>query len=197
MPYLLRGRMGWAFAGVVDKLFTRLSTGLVDNLSQPSNCAGLPEKTMKTPRYFARYQALAQRFIKAGRLPSLLFSVARKREGLGKRFADFSAQLRSLQALCLAWWRGDYRAISTPALLAVVGALLYFITPLDGLPDWLLGIGLLDDLAILAWVARIWRDELSTFELWRASQSAEVILKLEQLPACEQQLLEERGHTSQ
>ena len=186
--------MGWAFAGVIDKLFTRLSTALVDNLSQPSNCAGLLEMTMKTPRNFARYQARAKRFLSAGRLPELLFSVARKREGLGKRFADFSAQLRLLQALCLAWWRGDYRAISTPALLAVVGALLYFVTPFDAVPDWLLGVGLIDDVAILAWVARKWRDELTAFEQWRDCQAPEALQMLERLPAGEQQLLEERDH---
>lgn len=194
MSDLLRGRMGWAFEGVIDKLFTRLSTGLVDNPGRPSGGAALLEMRMNIPKRFPRYLSLAKRFLKAGRLPALLFSVARKRERLGQRFADVAVQLKLLQALCLAWWRGDYRAISSQALLAVVGALVYFMTPLDGLPDWLLGIGLIDDLAILAWVVRTWRDELTAFEVWRAAQAPELIQQLDQLPSSEQQLLEERGH---
>jgi hypothetical protein len=34
--------MGWAFARVIEKLFTRLSTALVDNHGEPSGHAGLP-----------------------------------------------------------------------------------------------------------------------------------------------------------
>ena len=102
---------------------------------------------MKAPKNFARYQFLAKRFLKLGRLPALLLSVARKREKLGSGFAELADQLKLLQALCLAWWRGEYRAIDSRALMAVVAALVYFVTPLDAMPDWLFGIGLVDDLA--------------------------------------------------
>lgn len=148
-------------------------------------------------KIFARYQRLAKRFLKAGRLPALLFSVARKREKLSERFSDLAAQLKLLQALCLAWWRGEYRAIDTQALLAVMAALLYFVTPIDGIPDWLFGIGLVDDLAVLAWVMRTWRNELAAFEQWREAQAPEVLGVLERLPDSEQQLIEQKGRLSQ
>ncbi|CAN7166815.1 YkvA family protein [Pseudomonas sp. LjRoot71] len=150
-----------------------------------------------TVKNFARYLRLAKRFLKAGRLPALLFSVARKREKLGERFSDLAAQLKLLQALCLAWWRGEYRAIDTQALLAVMAALLYFVTPIDGIPDWLFGIGLVDDLAVLAWVMRTWRNELAAFEQWRAAQAPGVLGVLERLPDSEQQLIEQQGRLSQ
>lgn len=158
------------------------------------DCREMVRKAMKN---FARYQRLAKRFLKAGRLPALLFSVARKREKLGERFSDLAAQLKLLQALCLAWWRGEYRAIDTQALLAVMAALLYFVTPIDGIPDWLFGIGLVDDLAVLAWVMRTWRNELVAFEQWRAAQAPEVLGVLERLPDSEQQLIEQQGRLSQ
>lgn len=152
---------------------------------------------MKTVKNFARYQRLAKRFFKAGRLPALLFSAARKREQLGKGFADLAAQLKLLQALCLAWWRGEYRSIDTQALLAVMAALLYFVTPIDGIPDWLFGLGLVDDLAVLTWVMRTWRNELAAFEQWRAAQTPEVLDVLERLPDSEQLLIEEQVRVSQ
>ena len=40
MPDLWSGLMGWAFARLIQNLFTRLSTALVDNPSQPSQHAG-------------------------------------------------------------------------------------------------------------------------------------------------------------
>ncbi|WP_298188764.1 YkvA family protein [uncultured Pseudomonas sp.] len=143
---------------------------------------------MKAPKNFARYQFLAKRFLKAGRLPALLLSVARKREKLGYRFADLAEQLQLLQALCLAWWRGEYRAIDSRALLAVVAALLYFVTPLDAIPDWLFGIGLVDDLAVLAWVLRTWQAELAAFQQWRAAQAPDVLQVVERLPEADETL---------
>lgn len=140
---------------------------------------------MKAPWNFARYLSLAQRFLGAGRLPALLLAVARKSGRQGRRLADLKEDLRLLQNLCLAWWHGEYRAISSQALLAVVAALVYFVTPLDTLPDWLLGVGLIDDLAVLAWVLRTWSDELAAFRAWRETQSAETLDVIERLPPAE------------
>ena len=148
---------------------------------------------MKTPKNFTRYQFLAKRFLKAGRLPTLLLSVARKREKLGSGFTELADQLKQLQALCLAWWRGEYRAIDSRALLAVVAALLYFVTPLDAIPDWLFGIGLVDDLAVLAWVLRTWQEELAALQQWRAAQAPEVLRVVERLPELDESLTPLQG----
>ncbi|HBX54170.1 YkvA family protein [Pseudomonas sp. UBA2684] len=137
---------------------------------------------MKAPWNFVRYLPLAQRFLRRGRLPALLLAVARKSSRQGLRFAGLKDDLRLLQGLCLAWLRGEYRGISSQALLAVVAALLYFVTPLDALPDWLLGVGLIDDLAVLAWVLRTWNDELTAFRAWREAQAPEVLQIIERLP---------------
>ena len=99
---------------------------------------------MKAPWNFARFLPLAERLLSRGRLPALIFAVARKGPSLGKLKDD----VRLLQALCVAWWRGEYRAISSRALLTIVAGLLYFVSPLDAIPDWLPGIGLLDELGL-------------------------------------------------
>jgi uncharacterized membrane protein YkvA (DUF1232 family) len=131
---------------------------------------------------FSRYLVLARRFLSAGRLPTLLLAVARKREQGGQSLAALRADLSLLQSLCIAWWRGEYRAISGQALLAIVAALLYFVTPLDALPDWLPVAGFIDDLAVLAWVIRSWRAELGAFQAWREAQTPEALRLIERLP---------------
>ncbi|WP_339079251.1 YkvA family protein [Pseudomonas sp. TMP9] len=148
---------------------------------------------MKAPKNFARYQFLAKRFLKAGRLPALLSSAARKREKLGSGFAELADQLKLMQALCLAWWRGEYRKIDSRALLAVVAALLYFVTPLDALPDWLFGFGFIDDLAVLAWVMRTWQVELGAFQQWRTAQTPEVLRVVERLPEVDESITVTNG----
>ncbi|MDH1263479.1 DUF1232 domain-containing protein [Pseudomonas sp. GD03944] len=137
---------------------------------------------MKMPRNFARFLPLAQRFIAGGRLPALLLAVARKSGKQGPRLSGLKDDLRLMQSLCLAWWRGEYRAISSQALLSVVAGLLYFVTPLDAVPDWLFGVGLVDDLAVLAWVLSTWQEELTAFRTWRDGQSPEALAVIERLP---------------
>lgn len=141
---------------------------------------------MTTPKSFPRYLLLARRFVETGRLPALLLSVARKREKTGQAIAALRDDLLLLQNLCMAWWRGEYRAISKSAVMAAVAALLYFVTPLDALPDWLPLAGFIDDLALLAWVLRSWREELAAFRAWREAQAPEVLQLIEQLPVDEQ-----------
>lgn len=137
---------------------------------------------MKAPWNFLRYLPLAQRLIRRGRVPALLLAVARKsssRRGLLKGLRE---DLQLLQMLCVAWWRGEYRAVNPQALIAVVAGLLYFLSPLDAIPDWLPGLGFVDDLAVLGWVMRKWSGELDAFRRWKQAQSADRQADLLRLP---------------
>ena len=147
---------------------------------------------MKVPWKLARYLPQAARFLREGRLPELLRALGDKRTPQGERFAALKEDLRLLSALCLAWVKGEYRQISAQALLMVVAALLYFLTPLDAIPDWLVGLGFVDDLAVLAWVVRTWQGELDAFRAWRAAQAPERLADIERLPPPDR-LSRERG----
>jgi len=144
---------------------------------------------MSAPWNFARFLPLAERLLSRGRLPALLFAVARK----GPRLGQLREDVKLLQSLCLAWWRGEYRAISPGALVTIVAGLLYFVSPIDAIPDWLLGVGFLDDIAVLGWVLKTVADALARFKAWRDSQAPERLRVVERLPATPQALGLERN----
>jgi uncharacterized membrane protein YkvA (DUF1232 family) len=147
---------------------------------------------MKIPWNLIRFIPMAQRVITAGRLPALLFAVARKGAEQGDRLGKLKDDLRLLQALCLAYWRGEYRAISPKALVAVVAGLMYFLSPIDLIPDWIPVFGMLDDIVVLGWVMKSLQDELDAFRAWRDAQSAEKLAVVERLPATPALLEQER-----
>ena len=134
----------------------------------------------------ARYLTMARRLLESGRLPGLLRAVADKGER-NARFARVRDDLNLLLGLCAAWWRGEYRAVGRQALLSVVAALLYFLAPLDLVPDWLPGAGLLDDLAVLTWVMRTWAAELDAYRAWREARPAEQLKQAEALPRSDEE----------
>jgi uncharacterized membrane protein YkvA (DUF1232 family) len=148
---------------------------------------------MKAPWNLIRYLPMARRLMAAGRLPTLLFAVARKGAGEGNRLGKLKDDLKLLQALCLAYWRGEYRAISPKAILSVVAGLMYFLSPLDAIPDWIPGLGMLDDIAVLAWVMKSLNVELDAFRAWRAAQSPEKLAVVERLPANPKLLAQEKS----
>ncbi|WP_407296728.1 YkvA family protein [Stutzerimonas zhaodongensis] len=141
---------------------------------------------MKAPWSFLKYLPMAQRVLARGRLPIVLLAVARKRSAKGGLIKGLREDLGLLQAMCVAWWRGEYRQVSRPALVAAVAGLLYFLSPFDAIPDWIPGLGFVDDLAVLGWIVRKWSAELQAFQAWRDSQSAEVRADLDRLPTSEE-----------
>ncbi|WP_122314664.1 YkvA family protein [Pseudomonas cichorii] len=147
---------------------------------------------MKAPWSFLRYLPGARRLLAAGRLPGLLFAVARKGATEGSRLGRIKEDLRLLQALCLAYWRGEYRDISPKAILSIVAGLMYFLSPLDAIPDWIPGLGMFDDIAVLAWIMKHLTDELDAFRAWREQQPPEKLVVVERLPET-QTLLEREG----
>lgn len=138
---------------------------------------------MKIPWNLVRFLPLAERVLSRGRLPALLFAVARKGAAQGSRLGELKDDLRLLQALCLAYWRGEYRAISPKAMVAVVAGLMYFLSPIDLIPDWIPVLGMLDDIVVLGWVMSTLKTELDAFRAWRAAQSVEKLAVVERLPA--------------
>lgn len=78
--------------------------------------------------------------------------------------------LDSLFSLTKDYVRGNYTAISKSAIISVLAALLYFISPLDVIPDFILGLGFLDDVIVLRFVLKSVRKELKKYQAWKVEQ---------------------------
>ena len=121
------------------------------------------------PRGFSRFLARAARLVGS---PAGLQRVAKQAtkkmiQRGGASLASAEEQLRTLVEFLTAYVRGDYREVSPTTLISVVAALLYFVAPLDALPDFLFGWGLLDDAAVISYVSGQVRKELEAFKQWR------------------------------
>lgn len=62
--------------------------------------------------------------------------------------------------------RGDYKDYSVMALTLAVAALLYVVSPMDVVPDWI-PAGLLDDASIVAWAISQLSAEMEKYQTAR------------------------------
>jgi uncharacterized membrane protein YkvA (DUF1232 family) len=69
------------------------------------------------------------------------------------------------------WMHGHYKAVPVKSIVGVVGAILYFISPLDAIPDFIPVIGFLDDAFIIGLAIKQIRVDLDRYELWKAAQA--------------------------
>ncbi len=75
---------------------------------------------------------------------------------------DLTALLRLLKA----WALRQYQRVPWTALLLIAGAVVYFVMPADLVPDMLVGIGFVDDVAVVSAVVRAVHSELERFRTW-------------------------------
>ncbi|AHF07229.1 YkvA family protein [Desulfitobacterium metallireducens] len=65
------------------------------------------------------------------------------------------------------WVKGNYREVPVGSIAAIIGALLYFISPVDLIPDVIPGVGLIDDVFVLSIAIRQVRSDLRKYEQWK------------------------------
>jgi len=75
-----------------------------------------------------------------------------------------------LARLLKAWKRGSYRGLSMRTIVSLAAALLYIVSPIDLMPDFIPGIGLIDDAAVLALLLHSIAQELAAFRVWEQNR---------------------------
>ena len=105
---------------------------------------------MKLPR-FARSRA--RRLVESPQELLHVIEQARRKQasaGSARSLKPVLAELRTILDLLRAWARREYSGVSNANLLLIVGAVVYFLMPVDA--------------AVIAWVVNAVRDELAKFK---------------------------------
>ena len=106
--------------------------------------------------------------------PDKLAELAAKASTLASNKAgalsDVAESLKTALRLVRSYAAREYRDISLQSLGLIVASIIYLVMPIDVLPDFVVGLGLTDDAALLAWTFRSVKDELRRFGAWERSQ---------------------------
>ncbi|MGH1362620.1 MAG: YkvA family protein [Calditrichia bacterium] len=98
---------------------------------------------------------------------SVLNDARKKADEHKDRIKSVWGDLQTMIQMLLAYRNGDYRKLPWKTLLSAMGAVLYFVNPLDLIPDFLGFFGFMDDAAVIAYVVNSLRDDLDAFRIFR------------------------------
>jgi len=75
-------------------------------------------------------------------------------------------KITTVSRMVKAYFSGEYRIVPWSSILKIIAVLIYFISPIDVIPDFLPIIGLTDDLALTVWLFTSLKEDFENFEAW-------------------------------
>ncbi|MFA7196201.1 MAG: YkvA family protein [Anaerovoracaceae bacterium] len=76
-------------------------------------------------------------------------------------------KLQLMFGLIKDWRNGSYKEVPKGSILAIIAGLLYFVSPIDLIPDVIPGLGLTDDVVILGLIIRQVSSDLDKYKAWK------------------------------
>ena len=64
---------------------------------------------------------------------------------------------------------GKYTSVPYGTILAVTSALIYFASPIDLIPDFIPGVGYVDDMAVVSFCLSMVKKDIESYKEWRQS----------------------------
>jgi len=113
------------------------------------------------------------------RLVKQVIAHVQRYESVKEMTTDIKDHIAVLSRLVRSYATGEYRGISFKGVVLTLAALLYFVSPLDFIPDFLI-MGLVDDVAVLLWVYNNYREEIEAFRDWEDDKKLKIEIPVEE-----------------
>ena len=106
------------------------------------------------------------------KLKKLIEDVLKKLQEISsdkKTSAKLNDSLRLFIRIINAYTSKEYTYVPWKTICLIVAGLIYFIYPVDLIPDFIPVSGLIDDIALIAWIYESIQDDIDNFLEWEKS----------------------------
>jgi uncharacterized membrane protein YkvA (DUF1232 family) len=136
----------------------------------------LLEKTMamkpsaekvKSSRAYERAKSKASEYANdPEKLKGLIGDATKKAESNKGPLKEVWDTLMAFFRLLHAYSQGHYREVPTLSLIMIIVSIIYFLSPVDLIPDFIPVAGYLDDAALLGWTMKTVKSDIDNFMSW-------------------------------
>ncbi len=113
------------------------------------------------------YKTIAKQLVKdEEQVEDLIHQAEEKAKKQAVSISQFIETLTWFIRLLRAYLNKEYRQVPWRSLIMILAGVIYFVNPMDIVPDFIAGIGYLDDATILALVMRTVQKDVEAFREW-------------------------------
>lgn len=88
----------------------------------------------------------------------------------GSALSEIWTQIQTMIRLIGAYAKGSYREIPLASIASIVGVIIYFVSPLDAIPDFVPG-GFIDDISLVLFALNSVNNDLKAFAIWERTMN--------------------------
>ena len=85
------------------------------------------------------------------------------------------AIIPTLISLLRSFIKKEYTEVPLGTIISIIGALIYFLSPVDAIPDIIPGAGYLDDAGVLGVCLKLINDDVEEYRKWREEKSKTIM----------------------
>lgn len=100
------------------------------------------------------------------KIDRMLKHLEKKLQGIPK-LGGALAYIPQMGMLINNYIRGQYKDVPIGTIIGVIGVIMYFILPIDAIPDFFPGVGYLDDAAVVSGSLYLVKNDLDEYMRWR------------------------------
>ena len=89
-------------------------------------------------------------------------------DNIAKVLKQLWEDIKLLISLLKDYYKGDYRDIPFKSIALIAAAILYFIAPIDAIPDFIPVFGYIVDASVITLCLKAVHDDLQGYKDWRA-----------------------------
>ncbi|OUJ73741.1 YkvA family protein [Hymenobacter crusticola] len=123
---------------------------------------------------FKKFLGKAEEYLKKPtRIKQLLsdaYEKASEKKDVGTIAQEAWETMQTLFRLIKMSASGEYTGLPASTVVAAVAVTIYFLFPIDLIPDFIPVLGLLDDVALVAWFSTSIKEELDKFAEWEKTR---------------------------
>ena len=84
-----------------------------------------------------------------------------------KKIGEEFSKLTVMTEMARAYVKKEYTEIPKRSIVSIIGTIIYFVNPFDLIPDFVPGIGRIDDLSILLLCWKMVSKDIEDYLLWK------------------------------
>ena len=107
------------------------------------------------------------------RMESFLEKIEKKIKWIPFLAQEFK-NIPTMVSMVRSYLRGNYTKIPKRTILAIVSALIYFLSPIDVVPDWIPLLGQLDDAIVIASCWNLVNKDVEDYRQWKKESTLKV-----------------------